>query len=276
MPQNDEHNPGQGLPPEARAGAPVPGRAVGGYGWPARPVLQLGEIWRWAWSQIKDQPLVLAGLPLWLVPSAILFPSLFSLLESVEGGLNGLLVLLIVLAFVSALLLSVTGLNHACLVIAQGRRLHVKDFFVIPHAPSAFTAMLITTVLVMLGNAFFIVAGLAIMYFFAFAAMIAADRGGSPFAAIRRSCSLVSRSNKFMSVFCITVLLYMAGTLTLVGWIILGPVQVLMLARSYVMLAEQPGALPHPGAGAYGGHGYPGPSGQGYPAGQGYPTSQGY
>ncbi|RRD30000.1 hypothetical protein [Actinomyces bowdenii] len=174
------------------------------------------------------------------------------------------------LAFFSAVLLGVTGLNHACLVIAQGRRLHVKDFFVIPHALSAFTAVFITAVLVALGNAFFIIAGLAIMYFFAFCAMAAADRGGSPFAAIGRSCSLVSRSDGFMPVFCITILLYMAGTVTVVGWILLGPVQVLMLARSYVLLSEQSGVPLHPGAGAHGGYGYPGAAGQGYPTGQGH------
>lgn len=174
------------------------------------------------------------------------------------------------LAFFSAVLLGVTGLNHACLVIAQGRRLHVKDFFVIPHALSAFTAVFITAVLVALGNAFFIIAGFAIMYFFAFCAMAAADRGGSPFAAIGRSCSLVSRSDGFMSVFCITILLYMAGTVTVVGWILLGRVQVLMLARSYVLLSAQSGVPLHPGAGAHGGYGYPGAAGQGYPTGQGH------
>ncbi|MBO3724277.1 hypothetical protein J5X07_04425 [Actinomyces bowdenii] len=79
---------GRPWPAAAPYGAPVPGGAVGGYGWPARPLLQLGEIWQWAWSQIKDQPLVLAGLPLLLVPSAILLPSLLSLLEPVEGALT--------------------------------------------------------------------------------------------------------------------------------------------------------------------------------------------
>ena len=31
-----------------------------------RPVVDVGDAWRWAWAQLKSQPLLLAPMPLWI------------------------------------------------------------------------------------------------------------------------------------------------------------------------------------------------------------------
>lgn len=88
-------------------------------------------------------------------------------------------------------------------------------------------AGLFVTLAIMLGNGIFVALGL-----------VAMDQRVSAFRAIGASCSLVSRSQGLVGLIAVSILLYTVGLLTLVGWILLVPAQVLMVAYAYMRLTE--------------------------------------
>lgn len=101
-----------------------------------------------------------------------------------------------------------------------------------PDAVHAWLAVLLIALAIMLGDGILVVAGLAAQYFLTFAMLVAVDRRVSAFRAIRTSCSSVSGSQGLVGLIAISILLYDRGMLTLVGWILLAPAQVLMAAHA--------------------------------------------
>ena len=230
------------------SGHPAVPPAGYGYG-PAlvmRPTVNVGEAWRWAWVQLKNQPLLLAPMPLWVAVGFAVGLTGINVIQEmpdVDNGWSVVFVPVMCLLFGVGLLIQ----TRASLVVASGRRLRVRHLFTLPNAVSSVVVFYLCGILQLAGGAT-VVLGILTAYFFLFATRGALAHRLGVFKTIGRSCTLVGSGSATTLALAVWGL-YISSLFTIIGWIVLWPVADLMITYAYVQLAGPPDDSTAPPAG---------------------------
>ena len=202
-----------------------------------RPVVDVGDAWRWAWAQLKSQPLLLAPMPLWIAVGFAVGLTGINVIQEmpdVDNGWGVVFVPVMFLLFGFGLLVQ----TRASLVVASGRRLRVRHLVTLPNAVRSVVVFYLCGILQLAGGATVALGALA-AYFFLFATRGALVRRLGVFKAIGRSCTLMGSGSAITLALAVWGL-YILSLLTIIGWIVLWPVADLMITRAYVQLAGPP------------------------------------
>ena len=211
-----------------------------------RPAVDVGAAWRWAWAQLKDQPLLLAPMPLWIAVGFAVGLTGINVIQEmpdVDNGWSVVFVPVMCLLFGVGLLIQ----TRASLVVASGRRLRVRHLFTLPNAVSSVVVFYLCGILQLAGGAT-VALGVLAAYFFLFATRGALARRLGVFKAIGRSCALMGSGSAITLALAVWGL-YVLSLLTIIGWIVLWPVADLMITYAYVQLAGPPDDSTAPPAG---------------------------
>ena len=211
-----------------------------------RPAVDVGAAWRWAWAQLKNQPLLLAPMPLWVAVGFAVGLTGINVIQEmpdVDNGWSVVFVPVMCLLFGVGLLIQ----TRASLVVASGRRLRVRHLVTLPNAVRSILLVCLCGVLQIVGGITGILGAVA-AYFFLFATRGALARRLGVFKAIGRSCTLMGSGSAItlaLAVWGLSIL----SLVTVIGWIVLWPVADLMITYAYVQLAGPPDASPAPPTG---------------------------
>lgn len=213
-----------------------------------RPAVDVGDAWRWAWARLKDQPLLLAPMPLWIaVGFAVgltgININVIQEMPDVDNGWSVVFVPVMCLLFGVGLLIQ----TRASLVVASGRRLRVRHLFTLLNAVGSVVVFYLCGILQLAGGAT-VVLGVLAAYFFLFATRGALARRLGVFKAIGSSRALMG-SGSATTLALAAWGLYILSLLTIVGWIVLWPMADPMITRAYVQLAGPPDDSPAPPTG---------------------------
>ncbi|SDN84620.1 Uncharacterized membrane protein [Actinomyces ruminicola] len=231
-PQNNGY-PGAGQP--YGYGAPQPNAAQPyGYTPPAQPGVSVGDGMSWAWSRIADNAVVLlVGFGLWTILGRLGAEASFTL-NGVEyhyglgipgGG---------IISFI-ATLISPVVLAHVALLTSSGRKADFKDFFTFPNFGQTLLALILSSLAIGLGAIFLIIPGIILYYLFTFVQYAAVEHNLEATAAMRYSMRLLSDNVGVLVPFALVgFLLHLAGAVTVIGWIVTGPLVALMTTYAYV------------------------------------------
>lgn len=236
-----------GAAPDANPSVGYPAAPPAGYGYGSplvmRPTVNVGAAWRWAWAQLKSQPLLLTPMPLWIaVGFAVGFTSINVIDEmpDVDDEWGVVFVPVTFLLFGVGLLVQ----TRASLVVASGQRLLVRHLFTLPNPVRSVVVFYLCGILQLVGGITGIL-GVVAAYFFLFATRGALARRLGVFKAIGRSCTLMGSGSAItlaLAVWGLSIL----SLFTIIGWIVLWPVADLMITYAYVQLAGPPDASPAP------------------------------
>ena len=227
-----------GAAPDANPSAGYPAAPPAGYGYGPplvmRPTVNVGAAWRWAWAQLKSQPLLLTPMPLWIAMGfAVGFTSINVIDEmpDVDDEWGVVFVPVTFLLFGVGLLVQ----TRASLVVASGRRLRARHLVTLPNAVRSILLVCLCGVLQIVGGITGILGAVA-AYFFLFATRGALARRLGVFKAIGRSCTLMGSGSA------ITLALAVWGLsalslFTIIGWIVLWPMADLMITYAYVQIS---------------------------------------
>ncbi|PHP51874.1 hypothetical protein BW737_013750 [Actinomyces ruminis] len=205
-----------------------------GYPSPAQPAITVGDGLSWAWSRITDNPVVLlVGFGLWTVLTGIGVEASYTVngVEHSYGlGIPGGNIISL-----AAILIGPIALAHVGILTSSGRKASFRDVFTFPNFLQAFLAILLSRLAILIGTIFLIIPGIILGYLFSFVAYAAVERNLGVTAAMRYSMRLLSDNVGLLLPFAlIGFLLYVAGAITVIGWIITGPLVALMTTYAYV------------------------------------------
>ncbi|MBE6475063.1 MAG: hypothetical protein I3J03_05115 [Actinomyces succiniciruminis] len=231
-PQNNGYgNTGQGY----GYGASQPG-ASGPYGSmpPVQPTLTIGDGLSWAWSRITDNPVVLlVGFGIWTILTGLGAQASYTVdgVEHTYGlGIPGGNIISL-----AAMLIGPIAMAHVGLLTSSGRKARFADFFTFPNFLQGFLAMLLSGLATVIGSIFLIVPGIILYYLFTFVRYAAVEYHLNAIAAMRHSMRLLSANVGVLLPFAlIGFLLLVAGTATVIGWIVTVPLVALMTTYGYV------------------------------------------
>lgn len=218
MSMNDPYGAAQGGP-----ASPAPSRT-----------LRVPDALVWSWERIKDNPIALiAGTAVW----SLLGRGPITVTTYVNGGFetastSGSYAVASIVSLFSSIALAHVGLS-----VAGGRKVGLIDFMRFPNIVQMLLAGLIIGVVASLGLAACILPGLVVLYGWHFTQLIGVERGTSALAAMRQSWEILTDNLDRLFFFALAgVLLTLVGTLTVVGWIITGPLEMLLTAYAYVLI----------------------------------------
>lgn len=239
-----------GIAPGANPSGGHPAGPPAGYGYrPApvmRPTVDVGAAWRWAWARLKDQPLLLAPMLLWVVVGlAVGLTGTYLISEMPDVDNRWGIAFLPVMFFLFGI--GLLAQTRASLVVASGRRLRARHLVTLPNAVRSILLVCLCGVLQIVGGITGIL-GVVAAYFFLFATRGALARRLGVFKAIGRSCTLMGSGSAItlaLAVWGLSIL----SLFTIIGWIVLWPVADLMITYAYVQLAGPPDASPAPPTG---------------------------
>ena len=166
-------------PPQFDDGSPRP--APGYSGASPNPPPSIGGALSWAWSAIKDNPIVLlVGFAVWMILCGIGVNGHYELngVQHSYGFAWGAPITIV------ASLFSMIALAHVCLAVASGRRVTFTDFVTFPNCGQALLTSFLTYLAVVIGSLLCIIPGVAAAFLLFFARFIVVDRGTSAGDAI--------------------------------------------------------------------------------------------
>ena len=177
-----------GIAPGANPPGGHPAAPPAGYGYrPApvmRPVVDVGGAWRWAWARLKDQPLLLAPMLLWVVVGlAVGLTGTYLISEMPDVDNRWGIAFLPVMFFLFGI--GLLAQTRASLVVASGRRLRARHLVTLPNAVRSILLVCLCGVLQIVGGITGILGAVA-AYFFLFATRGALARRLGVFKAIGR------------------------------------------------------------------------------------------
>jgi len=202
-----------------------------------RPTVDVGAAWRWAWARLKDQPLLLAPMLLWVVVGlAVGLTGTYLISEMPDVDNRWGIAFLPVMFFLFGI--GLLAQTRASLVVASGRRLRARHLVTLPNAVRSVVVFYLCGILQLAGGAT-VALGVLAAYFFLFATRGALARRLGVFKAIGRSCALMGSGSAITLALAVWGL-YVLSLLTIIGWIVLWPVADLMITYAYVQLAGPP------------------------------------
>ncbi|WP_299045094.1 hypothetical protein [uncultured Actinomyces sp.] len=205
--------------------------------YPRQP--SLGEAWRWGWSALVSSPVVMAGLVTWVLAALAVLTWIVVYLPVTRSQVAvyacaGELVLMVSLG--------VIGLTNAARVLAAGRVLRYRDFFLVPGQARAVLAVIVCTVVMEVAHRvpYIFITSFVVAYFLCFTVPIVLCEEVGPIEAIARSCALAMENvGAVLPVLIVGYLMILVGIVTLLGWIVLVPVEILMVMFTYLCLTGQ-------------------------------------
>ena len=205
--------------------------------YPRQP--RLGEAWRWGWAALVSSPVVMAGLVTWVLAALGVLTWIVVYLPVTRSQVAvyacaGELVLMVSLG--------VIGLTNAARVLAAGRVLRYRDFFLVPGQARAALAVIVCTVVMEIANRvpYIFITSFVIAYFLCFTVPVVLCEEVGPLEAIARSCVLAMENmGTVLPVLIVGYLMILVGIVTLLGWIVLVPVEILMVMFTYLRLTGQ-------------------------------------
>lgn len=205
-----------------------------GYTPPARLAITVGDGLSWAWSRITDNAVVLlVGFGVWTILGRFGMEVSYTV-DGVERsyglGIPGGNIISL-----AAMLISPIALAHVGLLTSSGRKAEFKDFITFPNFLQAFLAMFLSGLATLIGSIFLVVPGLILLYLFTFVEYAAVEYKLGATAAMGYSMRLLSNNVGVLLPFALVgFLLYVVGAITVIGWIITGPLVALMTTYAYV------------------------------------------
>lgn len=216
-------------------GASQPG-ASGTYGStpPVQPALTIGDGLSWAWSRITDNAVVLlVGFAIWTILGRLGADASFTLngVEYHYGlGIPGGNLISLVAALVSSI-----ALAHVGLLTSSGRKAEFKDFFTFPNFVQTILALILSWLAIGLGAILLVIPGVILLYLFTFVEYAAVEHNLGATAAMRYSMRLLSDNVGVLLPFALVgFLLHAVGAITVIGWVVTGPLVALMTTYAYV------------------------------------------
>lgn len=213
-------------------GSPRP--APGYSGASPNPPPSIGGALSWAWSAIKDNPIVLlVGFAVWMILCGIGVNGHYELngVQHSYGFAWGAPITIV------ASLFSMIALAHVCLAVASGRRVTFTDFVTFPNFGQALLTSFLTYLAVVIGSLLCIIPGVAAAFLFFFARFIVVDRGTSAGDAMAFSYRILSANVADLFPFALVgFVLMLLGIVTVIGWILTFPLTALMSVYAYVRI----------------------------------------
>ena len=124
---------------------------------------------------------------------------------------------------------------HVGIKSANGQRVAFGDFFTFPNLFGSLVAVFLTSVAVGVGSVLCVIPGIILLYLLFFSVYAAVDQGVNGVDAMKISWQVLSGNVGTYVPFALTGFgLWLLGFVTVIGWIVTGPLVALMTAYAYV------------------------------------------
>lgn len=198
------------------------------------PPMGVGDALSWAWSSIKRQPILIAGIGIWTAlegsgGASYTRHNADGSTTSYGGGFG--------IVSTIATILAPIVFAHIGLAIASGKRVTFGEFFRFrcPNFWSLVGAGILIGIGTIAGLIVLIIPGVILWYLWYFTQLVGVERGTGAIDSMRESRRILGANTSTLIPFALTGFgLYLLGALTIVGWIITAPLVVLMTAYAYV------------------------------------------
>ncbi|MDU0348367.1 hypothetical protein [Actinomyces sp. MRS3W] len=230
---------GQGYgntPPSYGSTPPGYGNAAPGYGYgvPApQPTISVGDGLSWAWARITNNPVVLlVGFGIWTILGRIGAEASYTVngVEHHYGlGIPGGGLITLVVALISPI-----PLAHVGLLTSSGRKATFADFFTFPNFARTVLALALSGLAIALGSILLIVPGLVLLYLLTFVEYVGVEHNTGAIDSMKMSMRLLADNLGLILFALVGILLHIVGSITVIGWIITGPLVALMTTYAYV------------------------------------------
>ena len=209
---------------------PYPPGAMGG------TPMSVGDGMSWAWSNFKDNALILVvGFGVWAILSNLGFDSRVELNGEEYGVSYGIPFWGYVAPGVR--LFSAIVAANMTLKVASGRQLEWNDIFSFPNFGASLLASFLTAIATGVGMIQCLIPGIIVAFLLYYSVYFTVDKGVDGIAGMKASWATLSSHVGELFPFALTgVGLYILGGITLIGWLVTVPLAALLSAYSYVRI----------------------------------------